>query len=87
MRHVRAVFARMAGVFTGHRADDDLRAELAFLSQAFADDARTFSASEPKIAERRAKQYAAVLKAIDDVERNVQPALEVEAMMVRLRAL
>jgi DNA polymerase-3 subunit delta' len=66
---------------------DDLRAELAFLSQAFADDARTLSASEPKLAERRAKQYAAVLKAIDDVERNVQPALAVEAMMVRLRAL
>ena len=28
MSHVRAVLTRMAGVFTGHRADDDLRAEL-----------------------------------------------------------
>jgi len=65
---------------------DDLRAELAFLSQAFADDARTLATSEPKAAERRAKQYAVVLKAIDDVERNVQPALAVEAMMVRLRS-
>jgi len=28
MRHVRAALARIAGVFTGHRADDDLRDEL-----------------------------------------------------------
>jgi len=28
MRHLRAALARIAGVFTGHRADDDLRAEL-----------------------------------------------------------
>jgi predicted permease len=28
MRHVRSALARIAGVFTGHRADDDLRAEL-----------------------------------------------------------
>lgn len=28
MRHVRTAFARIAGLFTGHRADDDLRAEL-----------------------------------------------------------
>ena len=28
MRYVRAVFARIAGLFTGHRADDDLREEL-----------------------------------------------------------
>ena len=28
MSHVRALFARIAGVFTGHRADDDLREEL-----------------------------------------------------------
>jgi len=28
MRHVRALLARVAGVFTGHRRDDDLREEL-----------------------------------------------------------
>ena len=28
MRHLRAALARLAGVFTGHRADDDLREEL-----------------------------------------------------------
>jgi putative ABC transport system permease protein len=28
MKHLRAALARMAGFFTGHRADDDLRAEL-----------------------------------------------------------
>src|SRR5688500_1087012 len=28
MRYVRAALARIAGVFTGHRADDDLRDEL-----------------------------------------------------------
>src|SRR5712692_8822592 len=28
MRHVRAALARIAGIFTGHRADDDLRDEL-----------------------------------------------------------
>jgi hypothetical protein len=28
MKHLRAALARLAGVFTGHRADDDLRSEL-----------------------------------------------------------
>ncbi len=28
MRYLRAALARLAGVFTGHRADDDLRDEL-----------------------------------------------------------
>jgi hypothetical protein len=28
MRHVRAALKRMAGLFTGHRADDDVREEL-----------------------------------------------------------
>ena len=28
MRYLRAALARVAGVFTGHRADDDLRAEM-----------------------------------------------------------
>jgi predicted permease len=28
MRHIRAALARIAGLFTGHRADDDLQAEL-----------------------------------------------------------
>jgi putative ABC transport system permease protein len=41
MRHVRAVLARIAGIFTGHRADDDLRDELqAHIDMATAENIR-----------------------------------------------
>jgi hypothetical protein len=28
MKHIRAALARIAGIFTGHRADDDVRNEM-----------------------------------------------------------
>jgi DNA polymerase III subunit delta' len=70
----------------GKKDRDELRADLAFLAQALATDARRRVESEPHQAERRATEHAEVLAAIRDVERNVQPALAVESMVVRLIA-
>jgi DNA polymerase-3 subunit delta' len=70
----------------GKKDRDVLRADLAFLAQALAADARRLVASDPGRSERRATEHAGVLAAIRDVERNVQPALAVESMVVRLIA-
>jgi DNA polymerase III subunit delta' len=70
----------------GKKERDVLRADLSFLAQALAADARRFVATDPRRAERRAAEHAEVLAAIRDVERNVQPALAVESMVVRLIA-
>jgi len=63
---------------------DTLRSQLSFLAQALAVDARRSVAADPALAERRAVEHASVMTAIAEVERNVQPALAVEAMVVRL---
>jgi DNA polymerase III subunit delta' len=68
----------------GKKDRDELRAELSFLAQALAADARRVVGSEPARAERRAAEHAEVLAAIRDLERNVQPALAVESMVVRV---
>jgi DNA polymerase-3 subunit delta' len=65
---------------------DVLRADLSFLAQALAAEARRVVADDPCLAERRAHEHAAVLAAIADVEKNVQPALAVESMVIRLNA-
>jgi DNA polymerase-3 subunit delta' len=65
---------------------DGLKADLAFFAQALAGDARTLLPTRPRDALRRAAQHGDVLAAIRDVERNVQPALALEAMFVRLRS-
>lgn len=71
----------------GQKKDrDGLKAQLAFFAQAVASDARRAVASEPARALERAHQHRTVLEAIADVERNVQPALALEAMFVRLRS-
>jgi hypothetical protein len=44
-------------------------------------------ASEPDQAERSARRHAAVLSTIGDIERNVQSALALEAMIQRLRQI
>lgn len=67
----------------GKKDRDELRADLSFLAQALAADARRAVATDPARAERRAAQHAEVLAAVRDVERNVQPALAVESMVVR----
>ncbi len=65
---------------------DGLKAQLAFFAQAVASDARATVGSNPQRALSRALQHRTVLEAIADVERNVQPALALEAMFVRLRS-
>jgi DNA polymerase III subunit delta' len=65
---------------------DALKAQLAFFAQALAADAQSAVAGDPTRALTRAVQHRGVLEAIVDVERNVQPALALEAMFVRLRA-
>lgn len=69
------------------RDRDGLRAQLAFFAQALATDARQGIAGDPDGAERRARQYGVVLDTLGEVERNVQPGLALEAMVVRLRNL
>jgi DNA polymerase III subunit delta' len=66
---------------------EGLRAQLSFLAQALASEARLNIADQPALAERRAFQHATVLSALAEVEKNVQPALALEAMMVQLRSL
>jgi len=71
----------------GQKKDrDGLKAQLAFFAQAVAAEARGSIGSDPARALGRALQHRTVLEAIDAVERNVQPALALEAMFVRLRA-
>ena len=70
----------------GQKGDrDGLKASLAFFAQAIAGEARRFVATNPEDALRRAMQHRTILEAMRDVERNVQPALALEAMFVRLR--
>ncbi len=70
---------------TEKRDRDGHKAQLAFFAQALAAEARVAAAAEPNQALRRAVQHRTVPEAIRDVERNVQPALALEAMFVRLR--
>ena len=72
-------------VAEGKRDRDGLRAQLAFFAQAIAAQARAGVSTEPALALRRAHQHRTVLEAMRDIERNVQPALALEAMFVRLR--
>ncbi len=64
---------------------EGLRAMLAFFSQELAREARQKIADDPALAERRAYEHGAVLSTLTALERNVQPALALEAMIVRLR--
>ena len=66
---------------------DAVREQLAFLAQSLAADGRLAVAIDPVTAERRAREHAVVLSAMDAVEKNVQPGLALEAMVVKLRSL
>jgi DNA polymerase III subunit delta' len=66
---------------------DGLRSQLAFFAQALAVEARAVVGRDAAAADRRARQYGVVLDALGEVEKNVQPALALEAMVVRLRRL
>jgi len=64
---------------------DTLKAELGFLAQHLASDAREHVGDSPARAVRAAEQHALVLAAMDDLERNVQPALVLESMIIKMR--
>jgi DNA polymerase III subunit delta' len=70
-----------------HRGEsrDALREQLGFFAQALARECRSRVEAEPAEAERAARRFSVVLGTIAEVERNVQPALAVEAMVTRLR--
>jgi DNA polymerase-3 subunit delta' len=70
----------------GQKKDrDGLKAQLAFFAQAVAGQARAAVGADVNVSLSRAFQHRTVLEAIDALERNVQPALALEAMFVRLR--
>jgi DNA polymerase-3 subunit delta' len=75
-------------VFAGARPDDkdELRRNLLHLSAHFALEARDHVTAAPSRAHRAARRYSTVLRAIEAVDRNGQPALALEAMVARLRA-
>jgi DNA polymerase-3 subunit delta' len=66
---------------------DTLKSQLAFFAQSLAVAAKEKVASQPDQAERSARRHAAVLSTIADIERNVQSALALEAMIQRLRQI
>lgn len=65
---------------------ETLRAELSFFAQKLANAARDKVESAPREAPRLAERHRLVLAAMDDIEKNVQPALALETMFVRMRA-
>jgi DNA polymerase-3 subunit delta' len=75
--------------FAGSRPDDrdTLLEQLRHLAQHYALEARDLVAARPRAANMLARQHAVVSSAIDAVERNAQPALVLEAMIARLRAI
>lgn len=75
--------------FAGSRPDDRdaLLEQLRNLAQHYALEARDVVAGEPRTAAALAARHAVVTGAIEAVERNAQPALVLESMVVRLRAV
>lgn len=64
---------------------ESLKAELGFFAQKLATAAREGAPRDTALAVRNAHRHAAVLAAMDDVERNVQPALVIETLIQSLR--
>jgi DNA polymerase-3 subunit delta' len=62
-----------------------LRSLLGFVAQSLASQARELLSRAPESAERLARRYDAVLLAMNDLEKNGQPVLVLEAMLTRLR--
>ncbi len=90
MRHLRAALARLVGVFTGHRADDDLREELqAHLEMETAENIRR--GMSPEEARRQARLASGGIGIAADAVRDQRglPWLERPAADIRyaLRAL
>ncbi len=86
---VQAPDLEAALAFAGARPDerDELRQNLISLSQHFALDARDRVGADEPQAVASARRYAVVLETVDAVDRNAQPALALESMVVRLRSV
>jgi len=69
------------------RERDSLRGLLAYFAQSLALAGREQAASRVEQAERSAEQHRVVLSAMQDVDRNVSPALALESMIYRLRQI
>ncbi len=93
VRRVReAVAARDLGPTLGLSdarpgARTDLGDQLGFLALDWAREARAELGTAPRRAEMLARGHQIVLLALRDLERNAQPALVLESMLVRLRRL
>jgi len=69
------------------RERDGLRGLLSYFAQSLALAGREQVATQIREAERSAARHHVVLSAMQDVERNVSPALALEAMIYRLRQI
>ena len=69
------------------RERDSLRGLLAYFAQSLAFAGREQAALRIELAERSAEQHRVVLSTMQEVERNVSPALALESMIYRLRRL
>jgi len=69
------------------RERDGLRGLLAYFAQSLAFAGREQATARSAEAERSAEQHRVVLSAMQDVERNVAPALALESMIYRLRQI
>lgn len=66
---------------------DGLLGQLSHFAQLLAGESRDSIAREPGRAEVLARRHAVVLAAMTELERNVQPALVLDSMLYRLRAV
>ncbi|MEZ4225422.1 MAG: DNA polymerase III subunit [Polyangiaceae bacterium] len=62
-----------------------LRELLAHLAHRFAEESKARVTTEPEQAVLWAERHGIVLASLNDIERNVQPALALEAMLLRMR--
>jgi DNA polymerase-3 subunit delta' len=69
------------------RERDALRGLLSYFAQSLALSGRERVATQPDEAERTANRHRVVLSAMQDIERNVSPALALESMIYRLRQI
>ncbi|MGH7553388.1 MAG: permease prefix domain 1-containing protein, partial [Longimicrobiales bacterium] len=84
MRQVRAALTRIAGVFTGHHADDDLRAELQMhLEMATAENIRL--GMPPEEARRQAMIASGGLTQAADAVRDQRGLPWVEGVVADLK--
>jgi len=74
--------------FVSQKAEgrDALKRQLEYLANALSTRAVARLESDPRLSVRHARQHQCVLKALDGVEHNAQPALLLEAMIAELRS-